>query len=327
MKFRLVFTLGLTAALAATGAVSAQQFQFRAGDPDNERRLEPDIHIYLHDDIHEVRDHARELKFTLRDIVRNAFKRSDRAVVVQRTGDDPCRDNGGNDDSFRSCDVREYTLPAGPLTVDAGQNGGIRVEGWDRNEIRVQATVSANARSQDAARQLASEVQVQAGGGRVSATGPSTTGNREWWSVSYRINVPRQNDLDLRANNGGVTIGGVAGTIRFETTNGGVQLSDLGGDVKGATHNGGLKVALNGDRWEGTGLDVQTSNGGVDVAIPDNYNAEFTTRTVNGGFRSDIPLTVQGELTARSGISATLGRGGAPVSVRTTNGGVRVNRR
>ena len=64
---------------------------------------------------------------------------------------------------------------------------------------------------------------------------------------------------------------------------------------------------LGGDRWDGTGLDVQTSNGGVKLSIPDPYNAELTTRTVNGGFRSDVAMTVQGELSPRRGISATIG--------------------
>ena len=330
MKFRLVFTLGLAVALLAGVGVSAQQFHFRAGDPNNtqrvERRVERQVRTNIQTRVHHLRDHVRDLRFHLRDIVRDVVRHPDNAVSGGQPSDDPCRDRGWDDDYYRACDVREYTLPAGPLNVDAGQNGGIHIDGWDRSDIRVQAVVTARARSEDAAKRLASEVQVQAGGGQVTSTGPHT-GDREWWSVSFRINVPRHNDLDLRANNGGVTIGAVTGTIRFATTNGGVRLTDLGGDVRGETHNGGLNVTLSGDRWEGTGLDVETSNGGVDLRVPDNYNAELTTRTVNGGFRSDIAMTVQGELTARRGISATLGRGGAPVSVRTTNGGVRISRR
>jgi len=145
--------------------------------------------------------------------------------------------------------------------------------------------------------------------------------------VSHRINVPRATDLDLQARNGGISITGVTGTIRFDTTNGGVRLQDLGGDVRGRTRNGGLTIALSGDRWDGAGLDVETTNGGVTLAIPEGYNAELSTRTVNGGFRSDYPLTVQGELSPRRGLQATLGAGGAPVNVRTRNGGVRINRR
>ena len=106
-----------------------------------------------------------------------------------------------------------------------------------------------------------------------------------------------------------------------------MRLTDVGGDVRGETRNGGLTVTLNGNQWEGAGLDVQTSNGGVTLNIPEGYNAELTTRTVNGGFRSDYPMTIQGELSPRRGISTTLGSGGPPVNVRTTNGGVRITRR
>ena len=248
------------------------------------------------------------------------------ATAVQRTDEDPCRDTGWDDDHFRTCEVREESLPAGPLTVDAGRNGGIRIEGGDVSDIRIRAVVTSQARSEAAAKQLASEVQVQAGSGKVSAVGPSTRDDA-WWSVSYRITVPRRTDLDLHANNGGVTIREVAGTMRFKTTNGGVRLHDLAGDVRGETRNGGLQVTLNGDRWDGAGLDVETSNGGVDLSIPEGYNADLTTRTVNGGFRTDFPMTIQGELSPRQGISTTLGAGGPPVRVRTTNGGLRINKR
>ena len=247
-------------------------------------------------------------------------------LTAQSSNDDPCRDSGWDDDYYRHCEVREQTMGPGPLTVDAGRNGGITVEGWDRNEIRIRAVVNTHSRREEDAKQLASGVQVQVGGGKVVSTGPSTSG-REWWSVSYRINVPRQNDLDLSANNGGVSITGVSGTIRFDTTNGGVRLRELGGDVRGETRNGGLTVELSGSRWDGAGLDVETSNGGVNLTIPEGYNADLTTRTVNGGFRTDFPMTIQGELSPRRGISTTLGSGGPPVSVRTTNGGVRINKR
>jgi DUF4097 and DUF4098 domain-containing protein YvlB len=160
----------------------------------------------------------------------------------------------------------------------------------------------------------------------VSANGPQTE-RRQWWSVSYRISVPRRTDLELNARNGGITIADVAGTIRFDTTNGGVRLSDLAGQVSGRTRNGGLRVALGGSSWDGEGLDVETSNGGVTLSIPPTYNAQLETRTENGGFRFDYPLTITGELSPRRGISTTLGAGGAPVRVRTTNGGLKIEQR
>lgn len=248
----------------------------------------------------------------------------------QGFADDPCADrrNWDDDDYASHCLVKDARLPAGPLTVDAGRNGGIRVMGWDQNDTQIQAVVQARARTEDRARQIAESVQLQAAGGQVSATGPELDRrDREWWSVSFRISTPRQTDLNLTARNGGITIQGVSGDIQFDTTNGGVRLTDLAGWVHGRTRNGGLSVALHGQTWDGTGLDVETTNGGVNLAIPDGYSAELETRTVNGGFRTEYPITLQGELTPRRGISTRLGAGGPPLRVRTTNGGVRITKR
>jgi hypothetical protein len=265
---------------------------------------------------------------TVERVVRE-MARTEAVRVIQTSGaDDPCRDRDrGRDEDYRHCEVREESMAAGPLTVDAGTNGGIRIEGWDQNSIRVQAVIQTHARDENRAREIASNVQLLVGNGRVSASGPDSMGRREGWSVSYRINVPRKNDLDLKANNGGITIAGVSGDIRFDTNNGGVRLSDLGGMVRGETHNGGLNVALSGRQWDGQGIDVETTNGGVTLEIPEGYNAQLETRTVNGGFKIDFPVTVQGELSMNRGITTTLGSGGAPVRVRTTNGGLRINRR
>ena len=364
MTLRIIFTLAILAGLAA--APAAQTFRWEPGDHDHrdiaraveraldraertldrwtdraERladriqsrmaaradRIEAHVRAHIDDNVrHQVRAEIRaHIDYDWFGSVR-ARRYSDDSQRTAST--DPCESgrDWGNDDYEQFCEVRDQTIGAGALTVDAGQNGGIQVEGWDRNEIRIQTIVRANARTQARARELATAVQIQIGGGRVSPEGPATD-RGEWWSVSFRINVPRKNDLDLNANNGGISITNVAGNLRFDTTNGGVKLTDLAGNVRGSTNNGGLTVALSGRGWDGDGIDVTTNNGGVTVSIPDGYNAQLEARTVNGGFRSDYPLTITGELNTRRGISTTLGSGGAPVRVRTTNGGVKIGRR
>ena len=61
------------------------------------------------------------------------------------------------------------------------------------------------------------------------------------------------------------------------------------------------------------------------MAIPSGYSAELETGTVNGGFQTDLPLTVQGRLDRQ--VRATLGSGGPLLKVTTTNGGVRLTQR
>ena len=236
-----------------------------------------------------------------------------------------CRGGWGNDDRARFCEVREQTIPArgGTITVDGGQNGGISVTGWDRGEVLVRAKIQAQGEDEDEARELARDIRIETGS-VIRADGPPSR-RRAGWSVSFEVMVPRRSDLSLETHNGGVSIEGVEGRIEFSAMNGGVRLAEVAGDVRGGTTNGGLHVELSGDRWNGSGLDVSTTNGGISLAIPRDYSARLETGTVNGGLNFDFPITIQGSL--RNKITTTLGSGGPTVRVMTTNGGVRVTRR
>ena len=237
---------------------------------------------------------------------------------------DDCRDDRGRDDRERYCDVREQTLPArSSLRVDGRENGGIEVIGSDRNDIRVIAKIQTQAGSASDAKAMADQIRIEVGD-EIRADGPSTRW-RSSWSVSYEIHVPRKMSLDLRATNGGISIENVDGRLEFETTNGGITLVGVAGNVRGETSNGGVDVRLTGDRWSGEGLDVRSTNGGVDVSIPANYSARLETGTTNGGMDIGFPVTVQGRLNRH--LTTQLGDGGPLVRVTTTNGGVTLRRR
>jgi len=258
-----------------------------------------------------------------------ARQRDERAFRSVSPTDDPCAERRGDRDRGFACEVRDSRLPApvGPLTVDASPNGGIRVEAWDQADVLVRAVVHAYGDDDAEARDLLGRVRVNAAGTRVTAEGPerSEGRRRSGWSVSFRVWAPRQTALALQARNGGISLHGMRGESRFSTTNGGVTLDGVGGKVVGTTRNGGVNVRLDGSRWEGDGLDVETTNGGVSMAIPSGYSAELETGTVNGGFRTELPLTVQGRLDRQ--VKATLGSGGPLLKVTTTNGGVRITQR
>ena len=237
---------------------------------------------------------------------------------------DDCRNGRSGRDREQFCDVREQTIPGrSSLRVDGRENGGIKVIGADRNDILVISKIQAQAESAGEAKELASGIRVEIGDD-IRADGPSTRW-RSSWSVSYEIHVPRKISLDLTANNGGISIENVDGRLEFETNNGGVSLTGVSGNVRGSTSNGGVDVVLTGDRWSGEGLDVRTTNGGVELAVPANYSAQLETGTVNGGMEIGFPITVQGRINRR--LTTTLGNGGPLVRVTTTNGGVAIRRR
>lgn len=252
------------------------------------------------------------------------------ATLAQQAGDP---DHEWCDSSDRSnrryeryCEVREFTIDAGRmLNVDGGPNGSIEVQGWDGDQVQVEAKVQVWSRDDDP-EALARDVVIETGR-RIRADVPRFgRRNREGGvSVSYRLRVPRTMDLGLETLNGSISIADVRGNIDFSATNGGIELVGLGGDVRGRTTNGGVRVELSGAEWDGRGLDVETTNGGVTLLVPEGFRADLTTGTVNGGFEIDFPVTVQGRITRRR-ITTELNGGGPPIRAVTTNGGVRVRR-
>lgn len=237
-----------------------------------------------------------------------------------------CNDGGNrNDRLITHCEMKEQTLgaPGGVMQIDPGTNGGVSVRGWDRNDVWLRARIQTAAQSEGEARAMVQQIRVHSGAGAIHAEGPEMDNNHNW-SVSYEIFVPRNADISAKAHNGGIHIADVRGNIEFEAENGGVTLQRLGGEVKGHTTNGGLTIELAGDRWDGRGMDVSTTNGGVKMNVPSNYSAHIETSTVNGGVKVDFPVTVQGKITRD--VSFDVGGGGATIRAVTTNGGVRVNR-
>ena len=237
-----------------------------------------------------------------------------------------CSDDWSNDNKVSFNEIREMTLrPTSLLDVDAGHNGGIRIKGENRSDILVRACVRTWGETADAAKALAKSISIS-NDSVIRTEGVKSDSN---WAVSYEISVPRATNLKLETFNGGISIGGVDGNIEFAATNGGVSLSDLAGNVKGRTTNGGVSVTLAGNSWKGSGLDVETTNGGVHLVMPESYAARVETRTVNGGFRSDISaLNVEKDENDRTrgvNFSRDINGGGALIRVVTTNGGVNIS--
>ncbi len=240
--------------------------------------------------------------------------------------DDPWCHDGGDSDRGRYCEVREMTMPVpgGVLTVDARPNGGIKIVGSDRPDVQVRARVSANADTDEQAQAIVKAITVQTGAS-IGATGPVDREGHNW-SVSYEIGVPAVQALALSSVNGGISISNVRAEAEFETVNGGINLTDVAGRFKGRTRNGGVHVSLQGQRWEGEGLDVTTQNGGINLQLPEGFAAHVETSTVNGGIRSDLPVTASGVIDRRH-LTGDLNGGGSTLHLTTTNGGISIRQR
>ena len=218
-----------------------------------------------------------------------------------------CQDGGWTSYKLMKnyCETRDlaFEAPAGqPLNVDADPNGGITVHGWDGPDVRVRVKVQAWAATEEKATARAKRITIGTANNSLRATDPDKDKD---WSVSYEIFVPRTTALALNTVNGGISLDNLNSAITFETTNGGVN------------------ITLTGSKWEGKGLDVTTTNGGIHWKLPRTYSAQLYTSTNMGGIRTSLPVTKSGMF--HKHVEASLGQGGAPVKAVTTNGGIDVD--
>lgn len=237
-----------------------------------------------------------------------------------------------NDISSRTtyCEVREITVPAWDDVVATNTNGSIRVSGWDKDVIHIEARIRVRKHSRRGAREIAEKVRIKFGEDGIYAKGPrsgkfSFWGSNRKWTVDYRIKVPYDSDLAISSTNGSLWVDGVNGDIVVHTTNGGIKLYDAGGDVKGRSTNGSIFVGLGGDHWNGDGVDLTTTNGSIKIELPYEFSGDVDARTVNGSIRVDHPIRIHKK--SRRGLRGTIGDGGPVLRARTTNGGVSLIRR
>lgn len=116
----------------------------------------------------------------------------------------------------------------------------------------------------------------------------------------------------------------VAGDLHAETSGGSIRVEEAGGYV--FAHTSGGRVSVSFAAANGSGGDLSTSGGGIDVALDPGIGLELDASTSGGSVTLDLPVTVQGTVSKRS-VSGTVGGGGNLLKLRSSGGGIRVERR
>jgi DUF4097 and DUF4098 domain-containing protein YvlB len=137
--------------------------------------------------------------------------------------------------------------------------------------------------------------------------------------------APRNTELSIESVNGAIAVADMRGDLDFDAVNGRVSLSNVTANVHGSTVNGAIGIEFDSGSIAGDVFDVRTTNGAVELKLPEGFSARLEVETVNGGIHVDFPVTVQGRIDRRD-LSTTLGDGGPLLRVRTVNGAVRLMR-
>src|SRR6266446_1113920 len=145
---------------------------------------------------------------------------------------------------------------AAVLRVHEVENGGVQVQGWDKDVYSVTACKAAV--GGDAAR-LLSQIKLAVQSGEVSISGPH--GDREDWTVYLLIRTPRSADIEVTTHNGPVSFYTVDGKITTRATNGPISMKDCSGEANISAENG--PISFSGTSGK---LRLHTQNGPISVA-------------------------------------------------------------
>lgn len=243
---------------------------------------------------------------------------------------------------------QSYPFNAGATLTLRNVNGAVTLEGWDRNDVRVDAEKEVKAGSDEAARKLMSEVKIEvqasAGGVHIETRIPQRdngfldwlSGNQANVNVTYHIHLPRRAVVDagntngrialtgtqgkakLATTNGGLDVAGVQGDLVLETTNGAISGKGVSGTVKAETTNGGIDLLFASVPRAGD-LSLETTNGAVTVKLPRGAAFSVDAENTNGGVQSDFEIAGD---KGKHHMNGTVNGGGSRLRIRTTNGGV-----
>jgi hypothetical protein len=144
-------------------------------------------------------------------------------------------------------------------------------------------------------------------------------------SVLFTVHVAKGVKVELNTVNGSVNVEGATASVDAETVNGRVEVSTLGGPVTARTVNGDVRASIEHLVKSDEPLELETTNGSVQLEAPGDLSADVDAETTNGGIETDFPLTISKGLIGRH-VHGTVGQGGRKVELHTTNGSVRLRK-
>jgi DUF4097 and DUF4098 domain-containing protein YvlB len=248
--------------------------------------------------------------------------------------------------------------PKTGLSIE-NENGRTRVIGEDRADIALRIVRAARGESSEEAAKRAGEIQVttrESGGElfvEVNVPGRFLLRGK----ADLEVRAPRGTRITVSSSNGVVSLSGLRAAVRAHSSNGPIRVCDVVGDVEVHTsnarvhaecicgrlvarssngkielaeHNGSVDAATsNGTiccRIESVGAEgivLSTSNGRITLDLPEQVDADVDIRVDNGTIRTQrampcAPHEKEGRL------RCTLGRGGAPIKLRASNGSISV---
>ena len=194
---------------------------------------------------------------------------------------------------------RNEKLQYGSKLWVKNRNGGIKVMGWDKEEVALTALIrdSERRKVELVLQRIGADLDIEAVFQQPSWSFGFITSPR----CEMTLNVPRKVLGFFHTTNGSVLASNLEGYARCETTNGDVKLRDIKGEVQAESTNGtieaiNLKARIKGGTTNGRlvienvegGISLETTNGSISAKNLDGWGEGIKLESTNGGI--DVEL-------------------------------------
>jgi hypothetical protein len=233
----------------------------------------------------------------------------------------------------------------GTVTIVGAPIGSITVEGWQKNEIEVQAEIEIEAANEA---DLALLTQVDGfvldedfGHARIITVG---THDRDYmkrvakkfpkqllgvpFKIDFRIKVPVFCDLEINGGKGDLTLSKIEGAMMIKFLESNAKMDLIGGAVDATFGIGNVDVKINKPSWRGRMLNVGLSSGTLNVQFPQNLSADLNASILKTGkIESSLENLKPRDRTkfSEKSIVARAGNGGALLSFTVGDGGLKLS--
>jgi hypothetical protein len=233
----------------------------------------------------------------------------------------------------------------GTVTIVGAPVGSITVEGWQKNEIEVQAEIEMQAANEA---DLAQLTQVNGfvldedfGHARIVSVG---THDRDYmkrtakkfpkhllgmpFKIDFRIKVPTYCDLEINGGKGDLTLSMVEGAMLIKFLESNARMDLVGGSIDATFGTGNVDVKIAKPSWRGRMLNVGLSTGTLNVQFPPNLSADLNASILKTGkiesSLENLKPRDRAKFSEKS-IVARAGNGGALLSFTVGDGGLKLS--
>lgn len=236
--------------------------------------------------------------------------------------------------------------PGGTLSVKGAPNGSIRVEGWNKSQVQIDAEIEITANTEaelDQITQVTGFILDES----ISRTGIVSVGTHDRaymkrvakkfpktllglpFKIDYVIKVPTYCDLQIDGGKGDLFVSGIDGTMKINFLDSNAKLDLVGGGIFATFGGGTVDVNVPTRSWRGRFADISLASGVMNVSLPPSLNAEvdasiLKTGKIDNAYTNLKPKTRKDTFTEKL-IAAKAGNGGIPMKFTVGDGSLNIS--